>query len=246
MYEKNKITILKIIRIFVKIKLVFTKLNEMKHLVYLTRTGSKYHNTNCRCLRKSKIPTKPSCVNHNKYHPCCICHPSIQTIIQNRINKNRKILKTLVCIFMMLLIVGATSLPAEAPKYRCLYITKAEPIYMYNIKDPILRAVAWYESRFQEKAINPVSGARGILQITLPMIQEVNRILIKYGIDKEFMWDDAFNINKSIEIWYIVQKYHNPEYNIQKACQIWFGVGVQWDGLTWVGYYKNILSYLNS
>ena len=212
--------------------------------MYLTRTGSKYHNANCRCLPKSKIPTKPSYINHEKYHPCSVCKPSIQVIIQNLINKNCKIIKTFICLFMVLLFVGGYSLPAEAPVYKTYYIAISKPCYIYNIQDPMLRAFIQVESGFNPEAVNPISGARGILQYLPIMIEEVNKICVKKNIPKKFTWEDAWDPYLSIDIWYIVQNYHNPEYDIQKACRIWFGVGVQYDGLTWVGYHKEVLKYL--
>jgi len=133
----------------------------------------------------------------------------------------------------------------KAPIVHCLYIIEEEPLYAYNIQDAMLRAFVRFESNFKEDAVNPVSGARGILQILPPMIKEVNRIVRKKDKDAiKYTWSDAWDAQKSIEIWYIVQNYHNPEYNIQKACRIWFGIGIQYDGLTWTGYHKGILKYL--
>ena len=46
--------------------------------VYVTRTGSKYHRSNCRYLRKSKIPTSLKEANQ-RYSPCSVCNPPLAT-----------------------------------------------------------------------------------------------------------------------------------------------------------------------
>ena len=135
-----------------------------------------------------------------------------------------------------LTLILISSLQILAPVNRAIYIKQAEPICIYNIKDPLLRAVAKTESNFNPLAVNPVSKARGLLQIMPDMIKEVNRICRKIGIEESYTWADAFDPVKSIRMWYIAQDYHNPKYDLNLACQIWFGRGVQWDGMTWVEY----------
>lgn len=44
-------------------------------IVYITRTGTKYHISNCRYLRKSKIPIRLSKAQEQGYRPCKICKP---------------------------------------------------------------------------------------------------------------------------------------------------------------------------
>jgi hypothetical protein len=127
-----------------------------------------------------------------------------------------------------------------------LIIIKTEPLYFCNIRDPFLRAVIWYESNFFPKIVNPVSKARGILQFLPPMIQEVNRICKIYIPSGKwrYTWDDAFDPIKSIEMWYIVQIFKNSEYNLSKACTIWFGTGTQYDGKTAIIYINDIKTFM--
>lgn len=136
------------------------------------------------------------------------------------------------------------SLPGFAPTERAIHIERKEPICIYNADDPLLRAVIRLESNFNPLAVNPVSGARGILQIMPDMIKEVNRICKKLGINEHYTWNDAFDPVKSIRIWYIAQEYHNPTYDTNLACQIWFGRGIQWDGMTWVEYSSIVKTHL--
>ena len=112
--------------------------------------------------------------------------------------------------------------------------------------DTVLSAFIQLESNYDSTAVNPVSRARGILQILPVMIDEANRLSTLKGNDVHYTWDDAWSIDKSIEIWYLVQGHHNPTYNIPKACRVWFGSGVQYDGMTWVQYYNKILKYIKA
>lgn len=151
-----------------------------------------------------------------------------------------KLMKRMTILILILILF---SLQVFAPKEEVLYIEKAEPVYIYNADDPLLRAIMRTESNYNPLAVNPISKARGLLQITPAMITEVNRICKKLNIDESYTWDDAFDPFKSIRIWYIAQSHLNPEYDINIACQIWFGRGVQWDGMTWIEYSDRVKTY---
>lgn len=49
--------------------------NPVETIVYITRTGSKYHTSGCRYLRKSKIEISLSNAKAQGYTPCSVCHP---------------------------------------------------------------------------------------------------------------------------------------------------------------------------
>ena len=57
----------------------------------------------------------------------------------------------------------------------------------------------------------------GIMQFTPVGIEEVNRILRLEGKEEEYSHLDAFDIEKTIEMFNIIQGYHNKEQNISKA-----------------------------
>lgn len=44
-------------------------------MVYITKTGTKYHADGCRYLNKSGIPIELEDINTNKYSPCSVCNP---------------------------------------------------------------------------------------------------------------------------------------------------------------------------
>ena len=138
---------------------------------------------------------------------------------------------------MITIIFLLVSLRLIAPVDDREIILYSGPQYIYNVKDPFLRSVIRYESNFNERAVNPYSKARGVLQILPVMICEVN----KYS-DVKYTWNDAWDPVKSIEIWWIIMNKKNPEYFPDKACRIWFGTGIQkHDGMTWEDYYNEVM-----
>jgi len=121
-----------------------------------------------------------------------------------------------------------------------LNIPAGEVLYAYNVSDSFLRAVIRYESNYNPLAVNPVSKARGLLQITPVMVREVN----KYS-DTRYTWNDAFDPVKSIEMWNIIMQAKNPEGYWDKMCRLWFGVGVQYNGMRWEDYYMKVVKLIN-
>ena len=124
---------------------------------------------------------------------------------------------------------------------KVLTITRPEPIYIYGLRDPFKRAVAYYESRLDPRVENRVTKARGLLQITQGMITEVNRLSRRLGLSVRYTWHDAWDPVKSIEMWDIVMGYWNPDNYYDRAVRIWFGTGVQYDGKTWESYYNDVM-----
>ena len=141
---------------------------------------------------------------------------------------------------MITIIFLLVSLRLIAPVDDREIILYSGPQYIYNVQDPFLRAVICFESNFNERAVNPYTKARGILQILPIMIREVN----KYS-DVRYTWNDAFDPDKSIKMWWIIMNKKNPEYYPDKACRIWFGTGKQkHDGMTWEDYYTKVTNKL--
>ena len=153
-------------------------------------------------------------------------------------------MKKALLVSVLILIVWLYHLPADAPPLWKTYVLEEEVIHPFGITDYTLLSFMWYESRYNEKAENPVTKARGVLQILPVMVNEANRLRSLFGDSIRYTWQDAWTVDKSIEIWYLVQGYHNPEYDLQKACQIWFGRGIQYDGMTWREYYKDVQAYI--
>lgn len=78
-------------------------------------------------------------------------------------------------------------------------------------------AIMKTESEFDPTQIGS-SQDLGVFQCTPIYVEEVNRILrMQEGNQKEYSHLDAFDIRKSIEMFNIVQGYHNKEHSISKA-----------------------------
>ena len=155
-------------------------------------------------------------------------------------------MKKIVCLSILIIFIWLLKPPAKAPIVNIISIMEAKIYYPFNIQDPILRSIAWYESSFNPYAENKRTKARGLLQILPVMIEEVNRILREYDLAEiQYTWKDAWDPIKSMDIWYIVQTYYNPDYNLDEAIRIWFGKGIQYDGKTWRGYFKDVTEYLD-
>lgn len=83
--------------------------------------------------------------------------------------------------------------------------------------DMLQMAIMKTESEFDPTQIGS-SQDLGVFQCTPIYVEEVNRILrMQEGNQKEYSHLDAFDIRKSIEMFNIVQGYHNKEHSISKA-----------------------------
>ena len=97
-----------------------------------------------------------------------------------------------------------------------IVIPKAIKVY-----DPILNAFMEVESNFRTGVINNL-GYTGILQIGQEMTDEANRINELSGNPLRFKFPEcALDSLQSVQIWYIVQDWHNPTYNLRRAAYIW-------------------------
>ena len=73
-------------------------------------------------------------------------------------------------------------------------------------------AIAMTESKFNPDAVG-TSMDYGIYQITPIYVKEINRLL---G-EQVYTHDQAFNIEKSVEMFNVMQSFKNPEQDIDKA-----------------------------
>lgn len=140
---------------------------------------------------------------------------------------------------LIILILFLCSLRLIAPEFHSIIIFPGQTFYRWGL-DYLSWAIAKVESNFNVLAVNPLSGARGLLQITQPTIDEANRLS-----DSKYSLEDAWSPEKSIEIWQLLNKHHNPEYELDKACRLWFGSGKEiGSGRTWEDYKKLIIKHI--
>lgn len=71
------------------------------------------------------------------------------------------------------------------------------------------------ESGGNPNAYNPREDAVGILQLRKVYVDEVNSIS-----DKHFSYSDRWSVDKSVEMFIIINQYHNPDWDLELALHI--------------------------
>jgi hypothetical protein len=105
--------------------------------------------------------------------------------------------------------------------------------------NPVMDAIIQVES---EGNPNAVSGnSVGAMQITPILVKDCNDILTKQKSKKRYTMADRYSVAKSKEMFLIIQKYYNPENNIEKAIRLWNG-GVKYSKKATNRYYKKVLA----
>lgn len=104
----------------------------------------------------------------------------------------------------------------------------------------VISAIAYTESRYDPNAVSKTGNHVGYLQISKIMIRDCNRIL---GYNK-YTYKDRYSIEKSKEIFHLIQKTYNPTNNVEKAIRMWNGgTGFTKDGTE--AYYQRVKRKLN-
>ena len=107
--------------------------------------------------------------------------------------------------------------------------------------NPVMDAIIQVES---EGNPNAVSGKSvGAMQITPILVKDCNDILKKQKSSKRYTMADRYSVEKSKEMFLIIQKYYNPENNIEKAIRLWNG-GVNYKTKATNRYYKKVLAQM--
>lgn len=78
--------------------------------------------------------------------------------------------------------------------------------------DRMIDALIKVESGGKSTAVNPKTGASGILQIMPIYVKDANRIS-----GRNYTLEDRFDPDKSLEMFCIIQNHYNPDHDIEKA-----------------------------
>ena len=136
----------------------------------------------------------------------------------------------------LIIIITLLTLKAFCPSDEAIRIIKTEPIRPHN---KMLYSFQKIESNFNETVVNWL-GYTGMLQIGQEMTDEANRLCKLSGNPKRFTFPKcALDSLQSTQIFFIVQDYHNPSYDLRRACFIW-------NPLASVNYYNKINKVLKS
>ena len=107
--------------------------------------------------------------------------------------------------------------------------------------NPVMDAIIQVES---EGNPNAVSGnSVGVMQITPILVKDCNEILKKQKSKKQYTMADRYSVTKSKEMFLIIQKYYNPENNIEKAIRLWNG-GIKYSVRATNRYYRKVMALL--
>lgn len=87
----------------------------------------------------------------------------------------------------------------------------------------VMNAIIQVESKGDPKAHNKNGDCVGILQITKILVKEVNDILKRKGDKKRYTNQDRWDVEKSKEMFIILQEHFNKEHNVEKAIRCWNG-----------------------
>ena len=108
--------------------------------------------------------------------------------------------------------------------------------------NPVMDAIIQVESEGNPRAVS--GNSAGVMQITPVLVKECNNILQKQKSNKRYTLDDRYSVEKSKEMFLLIQKYFNPENNVEKAIRSWNG-GIKYSVKATNKYYKKVLARMN-
>lgn len=86
---------------------------------------------------------------------------------------------------------------------------------------PVMEAIIQVESEGKERAVS--GNSVGAMQITPIMVKECNNILKERKSSKRFTLNDRYSVEKSKEMFLLIQSHHNKQNNVEKAIRSWNG-----------------------
>ena len=105
--------------------------------------------------------------------------------------------------------------------------------------NPVMDAIILVESEGNPRAVS--GNSVGAMQITPIFVKECNNILKNLKSNKRYTLDDRYSVEKSKEMFLLIQKYYNPENNVEKAIRSWNG-GVKYSIKATEKYYRKALA----
>ena len=108
--------------------------------------------------------------------------------------------------------------------------------------NPVMDAIIKVESEGNPRAVS--GNSVGVMQITPILVKECNYILKSQKSNKRYTLDDRYSVEKSKEMFLLIQKYFNPENNVEKAIRSWNG-GMKYSVKATNKYYKKVLARMN-
>ena len=108
--------------------------------------------------------------------------------------------------------------------------------------EPVMDAIIQIESKGNAAAVN--GPYVGVLQISPVLVKECNNILKSSGSKKRYSLSDRYSATKSKEMFVIIQSFHNPLNNIEKAIRLWSG-GIPYNVAKTQAYLRKVMRHMN-
>lgn len=86
---------------------------------------------------------------------------------------------------------------------------------------PVINAIIHVESHGDANAVSGQSC--GAMQITPILVKQCNIILKQRGSKKRYSLADRFSVQKSKEMFLLMQSEYNPDNNVERAIRSWNG-----------------------
>ena len=144
-----------------------------------------------------------------------------------------KIIKEIVltlCLFVVSPVMGANNVSSNG--------ATSQSGFDWN---PVIQAIVQVESEGNTKAVS--GNSCGAMQITPILVKECNEILKKRKSKKRFTLRDRFSLEKSKEMFILIQSHFNPLNDIEMAIRSWNG-GMKYTVRGTQKYYNKVMSYL--
>ena len=109
---------------------------------------------------------------------------------------------------------------------------------------PVMDAIIQVESKGNPKAFNKNGNCAGILQITPGLVKQCNDWLKAKKSKRRYTLADRYNVEKSKEMFVMIQSHYNKSNNVEKAIRIWNG-GPGYKVTSTNGYYRKVMKYYN-
>ena len=136
----------------------------------------------------------------------------------------RKIIKKIFIVLSVLSLNNATIYASDSNKW-----------------DAVLNAISEIESKGIPDIVSKNGKYVGILQISTVLVDECNRLV---G-EKRFTYGHRLDVEKSYEMFFIIQRYYNKENDIEKAIRLWNG-GPKYSIQKTEAYYQKVLKVMRN
>jgi len=107
---------------------------------------------------------------------------------------------------------------------------------------PVMEAIIQVESEGNPSAVS--GNSVGVMQITPVLVRECNKILKERKSKKRYTMNDRYSVEKSKEMFLLIQSQHNKTNNVEKAIRSWNG-GPRYSKRSTNRYYKKVMRHLN-